>query len=284
MSVSVKLLSAVGFGLFLENPNEKVSHMTSTVAHQNGFDLRGKRVKLEGLEQSIFVQRSVALNLIDGEAKELGDRIAYHVTSSKASRQAATLDHRESIAAARKVATVSGGIVVASFMAMMIVQNFSQLIKNHFSSPGVGTFASDMAVSLLTTSVIMGCLGLVFALLVVLLSPELIVEATGKRGSDVWGIGDKAIYFVKNGAIQVVRLDAIGAVKMRGTDILSFIPGSESLRLVLSVPYQTLSPKAKSLPTSVHGSPEQHMSCMFFASAVNATVLQRCLSGRLRGL
>lgn len=194
--------------------------MNSTVAHQNGFDMRGKRVKLEGLEQSIFVQRSVALNLIDGEVKELGDHIAYHVTSSKASRQAAMLDHGESIVAARKLATISGGIAVASFAVMMIIQNFTQLIGNYFSSPHVGTFASDMAVSLLTTSLIMGCLGLVLAFLVVLLSPELIVEATGKRGSDVWGIGDKAIYVVKNGAIQVVRLDAIGAVKMRGTDIV----------------------------------------------------------------
>lgn len=176
--------------------------MTSIAA--NGEAPARPSVKLAGLEQEIAKHLTSSKALIGKAAGDLDDEVSCYVTSAEASRKAATERFLEAAAARRSY--VKGNLMfvaAAGAFAAMVGYRLSMTIP-----------MNDLDIILLGIAVVCCIAGLMDTVMHLFLRGDnqaMCVEALGKRGSEVWGIGGKAIYAASVGRVQTVRLDAIGS-------------------------------------------------------------------------
>lgn len=194
--------------------------MNSVASHQSDSPVNDRQVELAGLEESIFLHRAGALKRIADAATEIKDQIKYHVTSSEASREAATKSFMK--IAYKRHTTI--GICVAVILAVFAVL---AMIMHAFPPPADQMPATThhaptwfaAAVIAIVLAFPMGVI-LFQELVNAFLGQRQCVEAFGRRGANVWGIGDKAIYVADKDNLQVIRMDALGSVKMKDLDIV----------------------------------------------------------------
>lgn len=195
--------------------------MNSVASHQGASPVNDRQVELAGLEESIFLHRAGALKRIADAATEIKDQIEYHVTSSEASREAATKSFMK--IAYKRHTTI--GICVFSILALILVMAI--LSSMHFFSlpagqiPAAVRYNAALFIAAFALYVLALPLGILCQELVnAFLGQRQCVEAFGRRGANVWGIGDKAMYVADKDNLQVIRIDALGSVKMKDLDIV----------------------------------------------------------------
>jgi hypothetical protein len=161
------------------------------------------------LEETIVCHRAAALALIKKAAADLGDTVACHVTSSDASRETATkLLHDHS---SEKWDYVKGNIFLfagAFFGGFLLHMSGNPYIKYTATAPWtilVGLCFIVAAATVIDTAT---------RLYVWRNDEAKFVEAFGKLGGNVWGIGTKAVYAVDDYIVQTIRIDAIGSADM----------------------------------------------------------------------
>lgn len=177
-----------------------------------------REVKLAGLEEKIAATRANAMGLIAKAAHDLGDTISYHVVSSEASRPAAVSRYKDVTKDRRQYLESNLWLFLGTAGAGLLATIWNVIGSTEAVEPF--KTGSVMVIALLFIIAFSTMADALRVYAMGLNDQKKCVKAFGERGSNVWGVGEKAIYAVEGETLQKIRIDAIGSVDMGGHDIV----------------------------------------------------------------
>lgn len=177
---------------------------------------RLKESKIEGIGLDMSAAWARSVGAMEEAAADIGDKISHR------SQQAPmTEDFGNSILVSRLDDCRSAVMWTAKLLGSFLVAGMLAWLSSHHVTPGGMWWG-------FTTFVVVagGFFGLATTMVLIVQFGDLrtseasVRKALLKSSAKVWALGDKAIYSASEDDVQVIRIDAIGSVALKGGDVL----------------------------------------------------------------